>query len=270
MFGLFQTQTLIDDESRQWIHDVYAWALRNFGSDVFHDQTILVTPSAEHFPGRADSLHGMAQLIFEQVKQHAGLAHWPTRLVAPEDFDPDHPQRLELSGAIRGAQGGRLETVDPAHCLVISYVPNRVSDPEALIASYAHTLAGFMAGLARDEPPGGQENWLHATEVLAVFMGFGLMMSNTAYATPNIGCTSCRLPGADRESHLSQYDLTYALALFCALKGIRRGEALSHLKAPLRGYFKRALKEVMSNAPQLERLRAMDAPLAMHAVGSRA
>ncbi|HSO99902.1 MAG TPA: hypothetical protein VLN90_00420 [Thioalkalivibrio sp.] len=270
MFGLFQKQTVIDDESRQWIHDVYAWALRNFGSDVFHEQTILVTPSAEHFPGRADSLHAMAQLIFEQVKQHAGLAHWPARLVPPEAFDPDHPQRLELSGAIRGVQGVKAETVDPAHCLVVSYMPNRVSDPEALIATYAHTLAGFMASLARDEPPGGQENWPHATEVLAVFMGFGLMMSNTAYATPKTGCASCRLPGADRESHLSQYDLTYALALFCALKGIGRGEVLSHLKAPLRGYFKRALNEVRSNAPQLVRLRAMDTPLATHVVSSQA
>ncbi|MFN2348413.1 MAG: hypothetical protein ABR558_02410 [Thioalkalivibrio sp.] len=261
MFGLFQKQALIDDATRQWLHDVYAWALRNFGTDVFHDQTILVTPSAAHFPGRADSVHGMAQLVFEQVKQHAGLAHWPTRLVSPEAFDPGQPQRLELSGAIRGARGVRAEAVDPAHRLVISYVPNRVSDPEALIATYAHTLAGFMASLARDEPPGGRENWPHVTEVLAVFMGFGLMMSNTAYATPKVGCGSCRVPGAERESYLSQYDLTYALALFCALKGIERGEVLRHLKAPLRGYFKKALRAVGSDIAQLARLRALDAPL---------
>jgi hypothetical protein len=78
------------------------------------------------------------------------------------------------------------------------------------------------------------------------------------------------VPGAERESYLSQYDLTYALALFCALKGIDRGEVLRHLKAPLRGHFKQALKEVNSNAPQLARLRAMDVPLATRELGSHA
>lgn len=243
MFGFLQKQPLIDDATRQWLMDIYAWALRHFGADVFYQESILVTPTEAHFPGRADSVHGMAELVFEQVKRHAGVAHWPTRLVPPGAFDPDIPQRLELTGAVRGTRGDAPVVVDPAHRLTITYQPNMVNDPEALIATYAHTLASYMAALAGAEPPGGRENWPQMTEVLAVFMGFGVMIANTAYAAPKTGCGSCRMPGAERASYLSQYDLTYALALFCALKGIPQGEAARHLKGPLKGFFRKALKE---------------------------
>jgi hypothetical protein len=259
MFGLFKKRELIDEPSRQWLFDVYAWALRNFGSDVFYQHTILVTPTEAHFPGRADSLHGMAQLVFEQVKRHAGLAHWPTRLVAGA-FDPDVRPRLELSGAIRGPRGVAPGAVDEARCLTLTYEPNMVGNPEALIATYAHTFAHFMASLAAEEPPGGRENWPQVTEVLAVFMGFGLMVANTAYQAPKGGCGGCRA-GAERTGALSQYDLTYALALFCSLKGIPNRDVLPHLKSSLRGFFKDAVKEIKRSEPDLGRLQAIEAPL---------
>jgi hypothetical protein len=261
MFGLFSKRELIDQPSRQWLFDVFAWALRNFGSDVFYQQTILVTPTEGHFPGRADSIHGMAQLVLDQVKAHAGLTHWPTRLVPPTAFEPNHLQRLEIAGAIRGTQGVAPDTMDPAHCLMLTYEPNMVSNPEALIATYAHLLAHYLATLAGEEPPGGRENWPQATEVLAVFMGFGLMVANTAYQAPRGGCGGCRQAGAERTGYLSQYDLTYALALFCSLKGIDNRDALAHLKSPLRGFFKRAAKEVKQKEPDFGRLQAISAPL---------
>lgn len=261
MFGLLGQRELLDEPSRQWLYAVYAWALRNFGSDVFYDQTVLVTPTNAHFPGRESSPHGMASLVFDQVRAHAGLAHWPCRLVPPERFDPDATPRLAVAGAVRGPRGTIQEAPSEEQILEVSYSPGMVGNPEALIATFAHNLAHFMGNMAGEEPPGGRENWPHVTEVLAVFMGFGLMLANTAFQAPKGGCQSCQVPGSNRTGFLSQYDLTYALALFAVLKGIPNGEVVSHLKKPLRGFYKSAVKEIGRSGDELAGLRAIDAPL---------
>ena len=81
MFSKFlKPKALLDEETTLWLFDTFAWALRNLEARVFYDETILVTPSNQHFPGRENSAHGMANLIFSQVKEFAGLKHWPTKL----------------------------------------------------------------------------------------------------------------------------------------------------------------------------------------------
>lgn len=260
MLGLFRRQPLLDEASRQWLFDLYAWALRNFGTDHFYRDTRLVTPTDAHFPGRADSVGAMAELVFEQVKRHAGLSHWPTRLVPPEAFDPEARPRLALAGPIRQGEPVAPAPADDAHALTLTYAPNMVGNPEALIASFAHNLAHFLGSLAVEEPPGGHANWPQLTEVLAVFMGFGLMIANTAYQSPKVGCGSCHVPGAERSGALSQYDLTYALALFSTLKGTPNAEVLPYLKSSLKGFYKSAAKELRQSEPALSRLRAIDSP----------
>lgn len=261
MFGLFARQPVLEEESAQWLFDVYAWALANFGSDVFHRETILVLPSNQHFPGRETSIPGMARLIFEQVKQHAGVAHWPCRLVDPHLFDPKAQTQLVLRGAIRGARGAPLSVEEAPNPLQITYDPHMVGNPEAIIATFAHTLAHIMGSLANEEPPGGGENWAQATEVLAVFSGFGVMMANSAFHVPKSACGACAPPPSERASYLSQYDLTYALALFTTLKGIPARTVSMHLKPSLRGFFKKALKDVANRDDELARLKAIDRPL---------
>lgn len=261
MFSLFRSEPLLDEASIWWLFDVFAWALRNLGSDVFHRETILVLPTNQHFPGREQSVHGMAQLIFEQVQQHAGLGHWPCGLVEPERFDADARPRLALRGAIRGGKGVVPEDSE-GHTLAFTYDPALIGNPEALIASFAHSLAHFLGSTVEEEPPpGGRENWPHLTEVLGVFMGFGLMMANSAFRAPAGGCNSCAGPAAERPSFLSQYDIAYALALFTVLKRIPNKTVLCHLKKPLRPFFKRAIKDIKDRAESLEALQAIDQPL---------
>ena len=73
---LLKPKALLDEETTLWLFDTFTWALRNLEARVFYDETILVTPSNQHFPGTESSVHGMANLIFSQVKEYAGLKHW--------------------------------------------------------------------------------------------------------------------------------------------------------------------------------------------------
>jgi hypothetical protein len=79
------------------------------------------------------------------------------------------------------------------------------------------------------------------------------MFANTALVLPRGGC--CDGPVVRRQAYVSQHDITYALAIFSALKNVPQKEVLRHLKKPLRGHFKQALREVKGKyAPRLKEL----------------
>ena len=263
MFGLFGNNKLLDDESILWMFDTYAWALKNFGSDVFYNETKLVLPTSEHFPGRENSVHSMAGLIFEQVKEHASLKHWPCRLEDESTCNVTVLPKLQVDGAIRGSKGVISNSVDDANKLLITYNSALVRQPEALIANYAHILAHYMGANAEERPPGGEENWPHITEVLAVFMGFGVMFANSALNLKINSCGSCQGPMADRNNFLSQYDITYALAIFSVLKNIPDKQVTRHLKSSLRGFYKKSVKDIKSRKEEVERLRIINSSIAL-------
>ena len=251
LFGLLDRRPLLDEAYAGWMFDVYAWALRNFDPVMFRDETQLVTPSNKHFPGRANSPEEMANLIFDRVVVYAGMQHWPLKLLPPDScvLEPATGARV-----VTGARGARAVAAEAAPAsLTISYDPEYLNNPEAMIAVFAHTLAHYLGTSATEPPPGGAENWPQATEILAVFLGFGLMFANTALVLPRGGC--CGGPVVRRQAYVSQHDITYALAIFSVLKGLPQNQVTKHLKKSLRGHFRQAMREVKGKfAPRLEEL----------------
>lgn len=255
--NLFASRSVLDEESVQWIFEAYAWALRSFDAAVFHNETILVTPTNEHFPGRENSVHGMAALIFEQVRAYSGMQHWPVRLATDNACALPSPHQIVIAGALRGAKGKTPASVDPAQQILVSYDPQLIGNPEAMIAGFAHVLAHHLGSTAQESPPGGAQNWPHLTEILAVFMGFGLMFANSAFNFRPRSCGSCAGGAAERRNFLSQHDITYALALFCVLKDIPNKDATHHLKKSLRPFFRKAVKDIKHRQNALEKLSGL-------------
>ena len=256
--NLLKPARLLDESSINWMFDTFAWALRNFDAEVFFNETILVTPCNDHFPGRQSSAEGMANLIFDRVMVYAGMKHWPYRLVDGSTIEEISPVRPQIEGPIRGEAGIAPTSVDESQKMVIPYHQGQLKDPEVVIANFAHNLAHYLGTAAGVAPPGGEENWPHVTELLAVFMGFGLMMANSANTAKIRSCSSCSGPAIERENYLSEYDITYALAIFCCLKAIPTSKVAKNLKSSLRPFFKKAMKDVNRRKPQLSHLLAMN------------
>jgi hypothetical protein len=255
---LFHREPPLDEASIQWLFDVFGWALRYLDARTFFEETILVTPTNEHFPGRADSPTAMAQLILARTAGYAGMAHWPMRLVGPGEAPPPAVvPRVEIPGGLRRMQTAQEQLPAPAEAarLSVGYDPALVGNPEALIAGFAQVLAHYLGSAVQQPVPGGLQNWPQTTEVLGVFLGFGLMFANTAFEFRPRSCGSCGGPPATREAFLSQYDITYALAIFCTLKGIRGRAATSHLKQSLRPHFRRCMGDLARREPALATLR---------------
>lgn len=235
-----------DPDVSDWLVQVYLWALENFEADVFYRDTVLVQPTNEYFPGRETSVQGMATLIFEKVCLYSGMEYWPLRLVHQPECSIGDPPVIEVNGPIRGPES-RNSFRSTSGNLAVTYDPALISNPEAIIANFAHTLAVHLGRSAKVTPPGGVENWVLTTEVLAIFMGFGLMFANSAFNFNVSKCGSCRPQVPDRRNFLNQYDATYALAIFSVLKGIPTKMVLAHLKKSLRKFYRRAVKEVGEN-----------------------
>jgi len=252
MFNFLRSSPLLDEASILWMFDSFDWALKNFDADVFYNQTQLVNPTNKHFPGSEDNAMGMARLIFNQTRDYAGLQHWPFKLVDENTLDSIEVPRILIEGVLRGSKS--LATTDQSQHFVIPVNLAVLRDPEVMIATYAHSLSHYLGTQAKQAPPGGEENWPHVTELLAVFLGFGLIMANTAYTHKIRSCASCSGPAVERTNFLSQYDITYALAIFCQLKNISTTESLHFVKKSLRPFFKKALKDVQARSSQLESL----------------
>lgn len=262
MFGLFKKQSLLDEDIIFWLFDTYEWALKNFDADVFFKETMLVKPTNEYFSGEENSADGMANLIFERVKEYAGVSHWPCRLVDEASITSLSRPQIKIDGPIRGknARAGnsiqQLGTAENSQFVVI-YNQFQLNDPEVLIATYAHTLAHYLGLMAPEPPPGGAENLPHATELLAVFMGFGVIMANSANTRKIRSCGSCSGPAVERANYLSEFDTCYALAIFTRLKGLNEKEVLNGLKKNLKPFFKNAFKDAASHEQVLARLKSV-------------
>jgi hypothetical protein len=255
MFDLFGKRPLLQESSAHWLLEAFGWSLKHFDAPLFFRDSRLVLPDNQHFPGRADTPEVMANLIFDRVKRYAGVTHWPTRLVLPDSCSLLDSPRIEIKGALRGPEGiSEPETAATQH-LLIPYNPQQLNNPEGMIASFAHVLAHYLAQMAPEPPPGGIEYWPHVTELLAIYLGFGLMFANSAF-TFRGGCGSCYNPQANRDAYLSELESTYALAIFAVLKGIPQSTVTRHLKGHLRGFYKRAVKEIGGHHEALSRLNS--------------
>jgi len=258
VFRFFDKQPVIDPASSGWVFEAFGWALQNFDANLFYSDTVLVLPTEKYFPGTVNSVHGMAEIIFDHVKVYASISHWPTLVQDQRVCQLIESQQVQIQGALRGPAQVADESIEDSHRLVIPYNPQQINNPEGMIATYAHILSYHMGRMAKAPPPGGIDCWPQATELLAIFLGFGLMFANSAYNFRG-GCSSCYNPYAQRDAYLSEAEATYALALFCQLKGIPNSRVTPHLKRHLRGIYRKSFKEISGEVQGLERLNPSDA-----------
>lgn len=242
MFSLFGTKNSVEPHVVDWIFDTFNWALLNFDAKIFFNETPLVLPNNEFFPGKMSSEQEMAQGIFDRTKKYAHVENWPFRLVAAEHFPATALPLLPLTDAKRQL----VETT--TSYLPLSYQPSQLSNPQTLIADYAYGMAFYLASHINSDAPGGKEVWPQTIEILACFLGFGVMLSNTAYSYKG-GCGSCHTRTAKRQAALPEDEQIVALAIFCQLKQIPNKNVLPHLKKYLRSIYKSAVKDI-TNRPQ--------------------
>jgi hypothetical protein len=273
LISKFKSKPLVDQNSADFIFTTVAWVLQNFDHEEFFNRTRLVAPSNEFFPGRVSSVDEKAQNIFQHTLRYTGLRHWPFELKSMIEREVDSecqiqpaPQdelalihrnsfpQVAMSDDGADAYGMQVPVIITQQPLFVFYNPQQTLKPEDLSASYAHVIAQHLIIQSGQQPPGGNQFFAEASEVLASMMGFGVLLSNSAY-TFRGGCGSCYNAMANRQPALTELDSVFTLALFCRLKGISNKEAMVHLKQHLRSSYKQAVKQVNQRLEQVNNLK---------------
>lgn len=271
--SFLRAKPLIDENTADFIFSTVAWVLQNFDHEEFFNRTRLVAPSNDFFPGLVNSVDEKAQNIFQHTVRYAGLRHWPFELKSMIEHDNNDEGQMQpvpqdelalihrnsfphISIADEGADayGIQVPVIITQQPLFVFYNLQQTLKPEDLSASYAHVIAQHLIIQSKEQPPGGNQFFAETSEILASMMGFGVLLSNSAY-TFRGGCGSCYNAMANRQPALTELDSVFTLALFCRLKGIRYQEATRHLKKHLCVSYKQAIKQIDQRLDQVNDLK---------------
>jgi hypothetical protein len=102
---------------------------------------------------------------------------------------------------------------------IITYDPTMLGDPMALVATFAHELCHYRIAAAGELPPGGQETLEFATDLAAVFLGFGIFGANCAFRFQQRGDSFSQGWQWSRHGYLQPRTWCYALAVFFVSRG---------------------------------------------------
>jgi hypothetical protein len=249
--ALWKRRPVVDPEYAEFAFECFGWFLRHTRS--FPGRR-LVQPTDRFFPQRGLQGHELVAAVFEVVKREAGLERWSCRLEAQE-ADPN-PRVSELV-VVKGVESAAGTFRRPEGGPVITYNPTLVGQPVALVATLAHELAHLLSHTFPELPPGGAEAYEHATDVGTVFLGSGLFAANSRFEFSQYSGTFSQGWQWQRRGYLTEPQLLYALAIFCALREVPETEVLPHLKSHMRGSYKTAAREVIARGAQLDALRAI-------------
>ncbi|MDB5704490.1 MAG: hypothetical protein JWN66_1606 [Sphingomonas bacterium] len=249
MLSLFKPRLPVDAEEFEWLLAGFAWLMREFGGVERIEVTPLVLPTLAFFPPSKLEGHDRALELFGQVKALCGMADWQCDLLPGA---AERERQIVTAHALRHHSSPPLGTFGHDNGrYYITYNPSTLAQPPSLVATFAHELSHYLLHTAETSPPGGRELREHATDLGAVFMGFGTFLANSAKSFrqfQNFGEQGWEMRG---QGYLSENALVTALALFVLLSGTDAAAAERDLKDYLRKPFRAALAVIRRGYPHL-------------------
>ncbi|WP_299191988.1 hypothetical protein [uncultured Erythrobacter sp.] len=242
--GLFGPSLPIDREELEWLLACFAWIDRTLGqrdqSDGFEPR--LVLPNDE-----ALTAASTASDLFHAVKQTAGLSDWECRL---EKGEPRRERIQTGLAADYDPESSALGTFSvEGSTPVIRYDPALLRDPDALVSTFAHELAHLVIH-SLGMPPGGEALEEHATDCMAVYLGFGVFLANSARNFSQFSDGAMHGWSSQTSGYLSENALVTALAIF-EKRFATDGDAQGALKSYLKPVHRKAHKYFAKRYPQL-------------------
>ena len=243
--GLFGPSPPIDEDELEWLLACFAWIDRTLGerdrSDGFEPR--LVLPSDQDIQNAKT-----APELFEVVKRIAGLEAWECRLEKGEA----RRERID-TGLATGpfTDSNALGTFSvEGNTPVIRYDPSLLRDPDALVATFAHELAHLVIH-SLGMPPGGQALEEHATDCLAVYLGFGVFLANSARHFSQFNDGAMQGWSSQTSGYLSENALVTAIVVFERRFG-KDLDSANSLKPYLRSVHRKADRYLTKRHPDLE------------------
>ena len=268
----FKAKPVVDEASKEWIFDTFSWCIEQLDGEFFKKNSELILPNNSFYPGSASSVAAMADKIFSNTLNYTGMTSWPLKLVSSEDFKQKPMPQLSFESRLRGESAkvgtkvaaninsevssnisykvegealvsSEFTSVPAVPTIDIAFHSSQLNQPQDLIAYLVQVQAGILVNQHGILPPGGKEVLPQTIDLVACFMGFGVIFANTAYQFKG-GCGSCNNQSLNRQAALPELETVYALALFCVIKAVDIKPIKKALKSHLNKPFRQAYKEI--------------------------
>lgn len=244
--GLFGPKRPLGKDELEWQLAGFQYLLDEFGGIDAHRETQLVNPQGEYFVDSTLTGPARGEELFAEVKAIAGMEQWPTRLVSRQS--PKGSYQVNAQTFVQPVGTGAAGTYQllPADTggwvAEIRYDIGLLTDPGALVATFAHELGHYLLSTTRRSFPGGEDVHELLTDLTAVFMGFGIFLANSARDYSAQQLDGGHMWQTRRQGYLSERALVTALVLNELLAGRDPRAARPFLKSYLAQDLDLALK----------------------------
>ena len=232
----------VEDDIADWVEDRFAILLEHLANEKPVHATELAVPSDKRFKADGDGPEARARALYAVTADLAGFAGWPVKLVAMGDDGPKQVSDGLIAPSANTAAG--TFRVDETGEVQITFARDLLDAPLNLVATFAHELAHLLLHARGVEEGISAEDAELVTDLGGVYLGFGVFMANAAFELEQFQDGLWGGWSSRRQGYLTENTLTYATALFCAIKDDGFEDARAALKTRLQSVFDRALKQI--------------------------
>jgi HEAT repeat protein len=225
MFGWFRPQCPVPTPEQLWIDQRMSWLAQTFGARAFREAQV-VLPTPEFFPGAYHGSEDDLRRFFRRVCRYMGVD--PNRLDVGL-FTPPHPDAPEAVGLYVPGKRERVLLAD-----------TQLDDPIAAVATLSHELAHALL-LGDNRLRGDEADHEHVTDLLTVFLGFGVFGSNSVMREDHERIGRSYWWSISKHGYLSERMYGYACALFAWARGEEAPAWAGHLRPNVRAVFQQSL-----------------------------
>lgn len=241
------------ERTLRWIVSTYARLLAEHGAAL--RGSALVQPTGEYFPDAFQADAPSVMRLLRRTMSYTPLAEElgvELAFIAPEG---DHAGGCgSLACGSGGGGGGQLATVAELEDGYRVFVAaTDVGNPDVLAASLARAAGALVLHEAGEEEADDPA----AAEIAAVACGLGVLVASGS----SVWAKSCGGLRMAQATVLSVEEASVALALFCALHGVKPSIARANLGATQREALDHAMAWIESNPLLVESLRERPAVL---------
>lgn len=248
----FPAKLPVTEEERLWVDEGFLRLEKMLGRRRLVDAD-LILPTPEYFPDSYEPTTAGANTLFVRVCKYMRVDRSRIRL----EVFPDETEELRsVLPYWRGASGGcaGFFSHDPTiadvpadeECMLVALRSTQLKGPLSLVATVAHELGHVIllgGGLISPRTPDHEP----LTDLLTVFLGFGVFTSSTARRFKQFQDERKYGWSMHRLGYLPEEMYGYALAKFAEARGEEKPVWVKHLSANVRSYFKRSQSWLAKN-----------------------
>jgi hypothetical protein len=240
MLGWFRSQARcpVDDVTRTWLDERWAWLEEQFGLDRLRKMEVIL-PSHKYFPDRYEKTTEDVQRMMERVCEYMELDPDSIEL----SFYRDR-KSVYLGGIQEGAAGLYR---GGGYKFKVAVEVSNLENPLGLVAVLAHEL-GHVHLLGHGRITDDEEDHEPLTDLLTVYFGFGVFTANSVVQESHWSAGNSSGWSVGRRGYLTMQQYGYALALFARSREEDGSAWVKELRLDVRAAFKQAKRFVDQQA----------------------